>query len=206
MNLNKIINRISIVEETAAYVPLEKAITEDIKKKFDISPMAEAFKTGANSAIFENNRGNIVAFIAGSPACITALRSVGKNSEILPEVYDMEILDLKIYSGDFRPYLVTDKVCVIEMEKLLPLNNEERTVFIDNQTLIPEEVDLLKTEMEEQILKGMQPDSFMKNLINLSEKMIKENISHDDLHVDNVMWSKDRKNLKLIDWESIYYL
>ena len=198
MNLNKIINSISRMaseEKTSEDPVLESMITPQIKEKFDISPDSKAFTQGANAAVFENRRGNIVAFIwerweHSKSICSEAMKSVGRNSKILPEIYDIEIIDL------MRNKL-TQEICVIEMEKLQILTFDERKIVRDFVDIAyPED------KKETMMMRGLKPPAILDDLILLKKRMKEENIGHTDLHGGNVAWGKDG-DLKLIDWESI---
>lgn len=204
MNLNNIINSISrkfsSEEMTAAWYFMEENITPEIKKKFNISENAQAFVSGNRSVVFENQKGNIVAFLNpdSSRACEQAYKAVGRNSKVLPEIYDLEYINLKSFNS---------KVCVIEMEKLRPTTANEWEIIhvfvLEYRAGFTKEV--IKRYREWQSSTEFVDTNFKKiadAVINLMEEMIKENISHKDLHGGNVAWDNDG-NLKLIDWEEI---
>ena len=200
MNLNNIITEIasSFGDHTAAWDLMEENISQEIKKKFNIPENAKAISRGMRSAVFENASGNIVAFLPpiASSACEQAYKSVGRYSEILPEIYNFEYIETTIMG-------IPATICVIEMEKLKPTTKIEWGA-INNILLVYRKGFTLKTI--EQLKSNNSSDRIYDAVINLMERMIKENIGHTDLHAGNIAWSKDKSHLKLIDWESVSWL
>lgn len=203
VNLSAISNNIARLSylKTGACLALEKIITVELKKQFDIPETANAKVLGCRSAVYENNKGNIVAFIiaghgfAGEEACEQALISVGKNSKVVPEVYNLEYIDLTIFNKTY-------KVCVIEMEKYKPLSLSE-TKFFDKHIIDfyhPGSLELMKTQ------EGVPAAeiAIMDKMIDLRDRMKAENIHHSDMSPYNVAWDADG-NLRLLDWESIIF-
>jgi len=211
MDINQIIFRIA--NKTSSNLYLNSLITDDIKAKFDINKDAKPNSKGGSSVVYVNNRENIVAFIntthGRDKACENALDSVGSNSKILPEIFNVEYLKIANIPGD--PNYVSDEMyekeitlCVIEMEKLRPLTLQESHHF-DNLHVLYEdysEWDVNVENLRSIILKFKNP--LIPAVLKLVEQAKSENISHDDLHSGNVAWGSDNE-LKFIDWESILF-
>jgi hypothetical protein len=176
---------------------IESLISKNIKSQYGISSGQKAFESGVHAAVYPNNRGNIVAFIPSwigrEDACQVAYDSVGRNLTTVPEVFDLDKIKIS-----------PDKdLCVIEMEKLSPLSDDEQeeiwALLIKNKHLL--EFSDIKNFLNEK--EEISP--LMHDLLNLIDRMEKENISHTDFSHDNVGRGQDGK-LKLLDWESIYFL
>ena len=175
--MRSIILKIAFQDETSANDWVTRRITPETKIRYKIPENAEPFTEGNTSAVYENTLGQIVAF-TDSYACNPAYKSIGKNSEILPEIYDLDEIELSKGS----------KFCVITMEKLTPLNRSEKN-YIDRIL----EGDLQDDEYDTELYKSYDI---------LIDKMVNTGIEHMDLHAGNVAWSKNNE-LKLIDWEAI---
>lgn len=174
--MNIVAFKVAFQEETSANSWVTRQITPETKIKYKIPENAEPFSEGATSAVYENSLGQIVAF-TDKKACDPAYKSIGKNSDILPEVYDLD--EIVLDEGKF---------CVITMEKLTPLNISEKD-YIDRIL----EGDLEDDEYDTELYKSYDI---------LIDKMVDTGIEHIDLHAGNIAWGKDG-NLKLIDWEDI---
>jgi hypothetical protein len=198
MNLSIIILKIAKLaseEQTAAWTWLEELISPKIRKKFDIPIDAKALQSGKRSAVFLNERGNIVAFLPpqAQRACEEALKSIGKNSSVLPEIYDIAYIDISPWAPS--------TVCVIEMEKLTPTTEAEWDQI--TEWILPYREGFEPDMIEElEALLAQKPNKLLKAVIDLMKRMIKEKVAHKDLHGGNVAWSQNGK-LKLIDWEEI---
>jgi len=200
--MRHIIYKIAFQEETSAG-DLENYISDEIKAKYKIPEDAEAFETGARSAVYENSLGQIVAFTNKS-ACDQSYKSIGKNSNILPELYDLDEIEIEFEN-------LPQKFCVIIMEKLTPLTNSERNEFravegefwawkreITRQ--LENQVDPSKIDMNYPLTRGtVEEVAYVKLLKNMTD----QEIEHTDLHSGNVAWGKNY-DFKLIDWESIF--
>lgn len=218
-------------KSVAAHPFITSLITPEIKKQFDIDEAEEPFKSGNRSAVFENKRGNIVAFINaanwahGERACQQAYKSVGRDSEVIPEVYNIEYLETtgKISSEEYAPV----KLCVIEMQKFEPLTDIQSELheilkhfhnveYIIDIIRFAKSGDDIKTIIEK--MTNKHQSSFTPKAINfyinigtkplfekvndLYQRMKDEGIEHRDLHVGNVVLDSEGR-LRLIDWESI---
>lgn len=189
--------RIAFQDEISADKYLIDLISSEIKAQYHIPENTEPFASGIRSAVFENSLGQIVAF-TNDKACKPAYKSVGKDSNILPEIYDLEEIEL---GGQ--------KHCVIVMEKLEPLSESEKFEC--------KEVDTEYWAWNKKLKEDYKKDPKSVNLnyplihsgpiekayLMLLKNMTKQNVTHTDLHPGNVAWGKD-KELKLIDWESIW--
>ena len=231
MDIYKIARKIALNEETAADLDLLKFIGPKLRERFDIDKNLEPIAKGQSNLVYENRRGNITTFISatGSAArsCDQALESVGKNSKILPEIFDLEYIRVK-----------GRRFCVIEMEKLRVLSDEEEhdiagLLCYDGETIeLLSDLKKLLTEFDDPKLIAIEladryyrwerillyPDEDIEKVVErhiyLSENpmldlvlelfrtMKQENIKHFDLSCQNVAWGRDG-NLKLIDWEAI---
>lgn len=180
--MNSIILRIANQEETSAGY-IEVVITPEIKAKFNIPENARAVTEGLRSAVYENSLGQIVAFTETN-ACPPAYKSIGRNSEILPEIYDLEEIDLEFHGDKY-------KFCVIVMEKLQPLDDSEYPIALNYMNKFNHDDEFPSPD-----------DKLGTEFIDLFQAMKDNNIYHFDLHPGNIAWSKDG-SLKLIDWESI---
>lgn len=203
MNFHSLALKIANSEQTSALKSLVKLITPEIKENYSISKFANPFSKGSNSAVYINNSGNIVSFMIGAGACEAAYKTVGQNFSFLPEIYELDIIMLD-----------GNKVCVIEMEQLTPLNNFEERSFIEVIVEVSEFAELrsifdvtldniISYFENKKLLGDISP--FESALLSLVNKMSKDNIYHDDFHEENVAWGGDGE-LKLIDWESISIL
>jgi len=181
--MNRISLKLAFQEETSAG-HLEYYITPEIKKKYNISENQDPFASGIRSAVYENSLGQIVAFTDGY-ACKPSYKSVGKDSNTLPEIYDLDEITF--------PEEPRMTYCVITMEKLEPLRSEDldRTkeiidAFWNNEKRVAPD----------------KNDPFEVKFYNLFRDMEDQGIEHYDLHPGNIAWAKNG-DLKLIDWESI---
>lgn len=194
--MNFIAYKLAFQEETSAGY-LEIYITPEMKKKYHIPENQEPFESGIRSAVYENSLGQIVAF-TNDKACKPAYKSIGKNSDILPELYDLDEIEL-----------ANQKHCVIVMEKLEPLSESEKVECKEIDT----EYWAWNRKLKEDYKKDPKSVDFKypltrsgpieKAYLMLLKNMTKQNITHTDLHSGNIAWTKD-KDLKLIDWESIW--
>lgn len=182
--MNSTILRIAFQEEISASY-LKHYITPEIKKKFHISENQEPFESGIRSAVYENSLGQIVAF-TDYYACKPAYKSVGKNSDILPEIYDLEEIVF--------PEEKNQTYCVIVMEKLKPIDEADKVKI---KQLINK-----WTDYDYERVWPNKNDPFELKFYNLFLDMQDSGIEHYDLHPGNIAWTKDG-DLKLIDWESI---
>lgn len=196
MDLQRIAAKISGYR-VSADPEIENLISKDIKSKYGVSPGQKAFESGIHAAVYPNSRGNIVAFIPSwigrEDACQVAYDSVGRNLTTVPEVFDLD--QIKIFP---------DKtLCVIEMEKLTPLSDDEQeeiwALLIKNKHLLD------FSDIKNYLAEKEDISPLMTDLVDLIDRMEKENISHADFSHDNVGRGRDQK-LKLLDWESIYFL
>lgn len=206
MNLKKIIMKI------ASHPDFEKLINENIKikEKFGIAPNEKAFSEGSNSVVYENKKGNIVTFIStnimGSSACEQAYKAVGRNSKVLPEIYDLEYISIPVTNHPAGYF--NREFCVIEMEKLEPIKYDSKEWFATYSFLKSNIDDLKRIKYYND--KHRKPGASLTNIdkltddvIELLEQMKIENITHLDLHPNNIAYGRDGK-LHLIDWEAIF--
>lgn len=201
--MNKISLKLAFEKETSSADDISEKITPEIKKKYNIPENASALSEGTQSAVYENSLGQIVAFTRAN-ACDTAYKSVGKNSEILPEVYDLD--KIEIYS-DFEEG--HKKLCVITMEKLTPLTSDDENQFRTATKLLRDwrnnnnKWEMRKEEAVNEYLGTENLNKTGTEILFLWLKMDELGIGHNDLHFGNIAWGKNGE-LKLIDWEDIY--
>jgi hypothetical protein len=189
---------------------LTRLITDDIKKKYKIPVDAKPFPRGGFNSVFINSDDNVVAFVDTPHACGAAYKAVGRNLASVPEVYDLDEIEvLKNRDRDFNdtekdvPALNWErnklKICVIVMERLGELDANEEKLFDELYASLWSHDP--KYKQIEKNIRNIFPE-FASDFDDLIYTMKKENIDHKDFYASNIGRSKDGR-LKLIDWESI---
>jgi len=211
MNSVDIIYKLTTVfVKTADSFMLTRLITDDIKKKYKIPVDAKPFPRGGFNSVFINSDDNVVAFVDTPHACGAAYKAVGRNLASVPEVYDLDEIEvLKNRDRDFNdtekdvPALNWErnklKICVIVMERLGELDANEEKLFDELYASLWSHDPKYK-QIEKNIRNIFA--EFASDFDDLIYTMKKENVDHRDFYAHNVGRSKDGR-LKLIDWESI---
>lgn len=110
-----------------------KVVDEAMRFAMGISPIAKPMVAGISSAVFENQRGNIVVFTFDPNAAEVARSIKGELKEVLPEIYEVQEWEKEEGSEESwevpRSGAPTDKIYAIEMEKLRLLNMEEKIIW-----------------------------------------------------------------------------
>lgn len=194
VDLEKIALRVASSCRRSFDPSVERLITQDLKDRFGIS--GAPFDKGSQSAVYENDSGNIVSFMRGSQPCDVAYESVGKSLSTLPDVYDVDVLEL---GGE--------KICVVEMEKLRTLSAPESGEFWNIRQKAAKAKGAWAGDVPmEDVVKRLEgiasPSRMEKAALDFYKRLQAEGVSHEDVNSDNVAWGKNGK-LKLIDWESI---
>lgn len=199
MNSVDIIYKLTTVfVKTADSFMLTRLITDDIKKKYNIPVDAKPFSRGGFNSVFINSDNNIVAFVDTPYACGAAYKTVGKNLKSVPEIYDLDQIEVSKNPED--PYNKKMlKICIIVMEKLNELTSHEEKMF--DELCIARWSHEPKYKQIEKNIRNIFAE-FASDFDDLIYTMKKENVDHRDFYAHNVGRSKDGR-LKLIDWESI---
>lgn len=110
-----------------------KVVDDAMRFAMGVSPSAKPMKSGISSAVFENQRGNIIVFTFDPNAAEVANSIKGELKEILPEIY--EVQEWKKEEGAKEEWKIprtgipTDTIYAIEMEKLRLLDEDEAMVW-----------------------------------------------------------------------------
>ncbi len=171
------------------------AITPEMRDAMSVSHDAEPFASGANSAVFVNNRNNIVAFSDYDVFYKVAEKLQSLETDVLPAIYDVQkFVTSSEEEGSFS--LGADYIYAVEMEQLKMLDKEghifekyKKEIFKEGKA--PENV----SQEEQPIVNAM---------LDLRSRSERDNIKHIDIWSGNVGWSGSGA-LKFIDLEAVQF-
>lgn len=169
------------------------ALTNEMRNAMGVSLDTSPFESGANSAVFINNRNNIVAYSDYDKLYSVAERAKGLDTDVLPQIYDVQ--KFEVADDSEQPsFLGKDYIFAVEMEQLKMLNGDgnifekyKKEIFEAGET--PENVN----PGEQQIVSAM---------LDLRSRSQRDNIKHIDIWSGNVGWDAGG-SLKFIDFEAV---
>lgn len=167
-------------------------LTEEMRKAMGVSENAQPFESGANSAVFVNERDNVVAFSDYSEIYNVASEAAKINSSTLPDIYQVQRFEKEDEpEGTFS--FGIDYMYAVEMEKLETLSNEEQVKFekYKNSIFVDQVVPQYSPEDEKMV----------RAMISLKGRSERDGVEQTDLWAGNVAWSGNI--LKYLDLEVI---
>lgn len=167
-------------------------LTEEMRKAMGVSENAQPFESGANSAVFVNDRDNIVAFSDYSEIYNVASEAAKINSSTLPDIYQVQKFEKQDeQEGTFS--FGVDYIYAVEMEKLETLNSEDEVRFEKYKTSI----------FTDEVVPQYSPEDekMVRAMISLKGRSERDGVEQTDLWAGNVAWSGNV--LKYLDLEVI---
>jgi len=167
-------------------------LTEDMRKAMGVSENAQPFESGVNSAVFVNDRDNIVAFSDYNETYNVANEATKLNSKTLPDIYQIQKFEKKDeQEGTFN--FGVDYIYAVEMEKLEPLSGEEQTKFEKYK----------KSIFEDELVPEYSPEDekMVRAMVSLKGRSERDGVEQTDLWAGNIAWGGN--SLKYLDLETV---
>lgn len=193
MDISRIAARVANRRYGYSAILLEK-VTDEMKRAMDVDESAKPFESGANSVVYENDKGNIVSFSDWDKLYEIGKKAMDKGASTLPEIGRVE--EFEMAEEEEAGYFSSGpaKMYAVEMEKLNMLSGDDQRVW---------------NKYKDDIFHGDGPKSvdpedkeFVQGMLDLKEKSAKEGVTQEDPDSGNV--AKDNHgDFKWIDLELI---
>jgi len=170
-----------------------EGITDEMRKTMGVDLKARPYESGANSAVFDNDKNNVVSFSTWDKLYSRAKKVKDRDSEALPKVYRIEKFELE----EEEPGTIDlgkDYIYAIEMQKLNMLDKNEAEIWNKFQK------DVFSGNYDVKV--PSENKDFVKRMLKLKEIAENNGVEQTDMHSGNVA-KDDNGNLKFIDLELV---
>ena len=169
-------------------------VTDEMRSDMGVAPDAKPFDSGANSAVFVTDKGNIVVFSDYYNLPKVARKAQSLGSDTLPDIY--EVKDWKMEDEEEGSFTFGDNsMYAVEMEHLKVLDDAEGNLFEKwKKPVFKGEGEVGEVPEEEQ--------EFVDSMRSLAERAGRDKVVQTDLWAGNI--ARDSSGLmKFIDLEVV---